>query len=225
MWAGTSSARFSSLAANYHGQFQALFPQDGLEAFWDGAIARQDPRLEGHPCQKGANWKKKTFPLFLHGDGVEYQDRDTLMVWSWGGLMCLFQSLDCHFLIADFPKSCTTAATWDPLMKWLEWSLTALAKGFHPKRDPWNRPLPKGSPMHELMGQQLTPSGMKGIVWCIQGDHEFFSNVLRLPHWSSRNPCWECNCTQPSGPRSFHVLNPDEAAFEEKVFVFSTRDT
>ena len=25
------------------------------------------------------------------------------------------------------------------------------------------------------------------------GDHEFFSNTLKLPHWQSHNPCWECN--------------------------------
>ena len=31
------------------------------------------------------------------------------------------------------------------------------------------------------------------MVWSIQGDHEFFSNVLGLPHWSSHYPCWECD--------------------------------
>ena len=25
------------------------------------------------------------------------------------------------------------------------------------------------------------------------GDHEFFSNTLGLPHWSSKAPCWECD--------------------------------
>ena len=27
----------------------------------------------------------------------------------------------------------------------------------------------------------------------MQGDHEFFSNHLKLPHWASKYPCWECN--------------------------------
>ena len=39
----------------------------------------------------------------------------------------------------------------------------------------------------------------KGCIFSIQGDHEFYSNVLKLPHWASHYPCWECDCENFSG--------------------------
>ena len=79
--------------------------------------------------------KRKVVPLFIHGDGVEYQSRDTLMVWSFGSVLSLFSdSLMKHFLMAMFPKLATSASTWPAIMKWLVWSFDALAKGYHPKK-------------------------------------------------------------------------------------------
>ena len=40
----------------------------------------------------------------------------------------------------------------------------------------------KGQPLHQ---------GFKGVVLSIIGDHEYFSNTLGLPYWSSHYPCWE----------------------------------
>ncbi len=91
------------------------------------------------------DWQSKCVPLFVHADGVEFQTRDTLLAWSWGCLLALFNSLDCQLLFTFFPKSCTAETTWDPLMKYFVWSLQALAKGIHPTCDPDNKPLKKGS--------------------------------------------------------------------------------
>ena len=62
------------------------------------------------------------------------------------------------------------------------------------------------------------------MLWAIQGDHEFFSNNLTLPHWASKKPsCWECNCKSESTPenlwyktlekgkQSFKVITNEEA--------------
>ena len=41
----------------------------------------------------------------------------------------------------------------------------------------------------------MSPGNHRGIIWSLQGDHEFFSNVVGLPHWQSNYPCWECDAS------------------------------
>ena len=60
----------------------------------------------------------------------------------------------------------------------------------HPKKDPWGKPLTKGL-LAELAGQPLT----KGHH--IQGDAEFYANVLKPPHWQNQYPCHECDAQRP----------------------------
>ena len=139
--------------------------------------------------------EKTTLPLFLHGDGVEYQTRDSLMIYSWGSLLQQMSSLSSHFYIASFPKSCTVPETWDTMQEWICWSFAALQNGYHPSHDPWGKPLKKDSPFFLEKGKPLA-KGLKGVLWSIQGDHAFFSNSLKLPHWASKSPCWECSCSK-----------------------------
>jgi hypothetical protein len=161
--------------------------------------ASGDDRLKNHPMTLQKDWKDKTVPLFLHGDGVSFQQRDTLLAYSWGSLLSFFSSLDSHFLISLFPKSCTMESTWDPLMKWLVWSFNALQKGKHPDKDPDGNSFPAASMFEELKGEVLTPGNFRAVIWSIQGDHEFFANVLKLPHWSTASPCWECDAKRDNG--------------------------
>jgi hypothetical protein len=185
---------FSNLAKGYPTQFESLLQTAGLEDFWSGAQKTNDDRLWNHPMTLESDWKRKTIPIFIHGDGVEFQERDSLMVWSWGSLLSLFSSLDNHLLISVFPKSCTCTETWQPIMKWLVWSLKAMLQGVHPEQDPDGMPFAEDSCFALEKGQPLTPFGLRCVVWSIQGDHDFFANVLGLPHWSKMHPCWECDC-------------------------------
>ena len=131
----------------------------------------KDDRLMAHPIcldkrtgvAKGkVQDKSLTIPLFLHADGVEYQQRDSLLVWNWGGFLNAYSSLTSHFLIAGFPKSCTIHdKTWKPLMDWILWSFEALQDGVHPSYGPDNGPLPKGSVFEKLAGQPLTQRGFR----------------------------------------------------------------
>ena len=186
---------FSTLAKEYPEKFSAMFCIEDLEKFWEASLKTGDDRLKGHPVTSRPDWKKKVVPLFVHGDGVEFQTRDSLMVWSFGSLLSLFGSLDSHLLMAVFPKSCTSEDTWLPFWKWFVWSFKALLSGKHPTLDPDNKPLEKDSPFYLAKGQLLTPNGIRAIIWSIQGDHDFFSNVLGLPHWRNAHPCWECDCS------------------------------
>lgn len=187
---------FANLGKYSHQQFAALFSIDSLEQFWTNTQRLNDDRLFAHPILEAADWKTRCIPIFIHADGVEFQSRDTLLAFSWGNLLSPSASLDSHFLIALFAKSCTANTTWQPMMKWLVWSLVALMKGKHPEADPDGNPLQKGTIFAKLQGLDLVPGRFKGILWSIQGDHEMFANVLKLPHWKSHRPCWECDCTQ-----------------------------
>ena len=140
------------------------------------------------------DWKEKTIPVFIHGDGVEFQERDQLMVWSWGPLLSKAASLETNMLICAIPKSCSFAGTWSPIMNLLVWSFKALLQGLHPTVDCFGNPLENGGEFTNEKGQLLTPMGYKCVLWAIEGDHDFFSNVLGLPHWTSVAPCWECDC-------------------------------
>ena len=190
--------------------FQKLWGlgKDCLQNFWKTLEKVKEEKLTGHPMTLEKDWKNTTIPLFIHGDGVEFQSRDSLLVFSWGGLLNrMSSSLESHFLLAAFPKSSTSnllkkgalekgpleKGTWPPIWEVLKWSFEALAAGRHPSHGPDHKPLEKGSLMCQLRGQPLHPDGYKAVVWSIQGDHEFFSNVLGLPHWSSHYPCWECD--------------------------------
>ena len=72
----------SNIAAKYQA-FQELFAIDKLEAFWSN-VKDDDPhwvRLERSSIDP-----KTCIPVWVHGDGVEYQDRDSLMVLQLGAL-------------------------------------------------------------------------------------------------------------------------------------------
>ena len=81
------------------------------------------------------------------------------------------------------------------MYKWMKWSIEGLSKRLHPETGPEGEPLPKG--MEALVGQQLVPGGYRAAIWNIQGDADFCSNTLGLPHWASKFPCWECDCQRP----------------------------
>ena len=170
-----------------------------LENFWKKVEDLQDPKLSDHPLKKGfssfekSSWREKTIPIIIHGDGVEYHNRDSLMVWSWAPLLNQLPSLESHSLLCVWPKSCQVPETFQPIWTWLKWSFEALAKGYHPTVDPWGEPLKKGV-MQDMQGQPLHTKHYRCFVWSILGDQEFFSNTLDLPHWASHYPCHQCDC-------------------------------
>ena len=51
--------------------------------------------------------------------------------------------------------------------------------------------------MAELAGKPLAKGHHRAIIWAIQGNQEFFSNVLKLSHWQNKYPCHECDAQKP----------------------------
>ena len=76
---------FASLAC--YDMFENLVQSNACETFWDNVEKCKDDRLKEHPM-KTKLWKKLTIPLMVHGDAAEFQSRDSLMIWSWGSLLC-----------------------------------------------------------------------------------------------------------------------------------------
>ena len=216
---------FAELDKSYEEQFHSIFGTHALEEFWTKVERACDDRLTGHPIcfdkrhgvmKDHVQDKAKTIPLFIHGDGVEYQGRDSLFIWNWGGLLNQFNSLSSHFLISAFPKSCTLDDTWAPIMSWVRWSLEALQDGVHPESGPEGDPLPKGF-LEDLAGQPLAKGGYRAVVWSIQGDHGFYSLVLGLPHWNSASPC-DAKAPQVKGKpcppgKSFKILKEEDQKY------------
>ena len=139
----------------------------------------------------GKALEAKSIPLFLHGDGVEYQNRDSMMVWSWGCMLGDQSSLEKHMLLATFPKSCTTKETWPSIWKVLRWSFDALGKGLHPTHDSDGKPLEKGSPLFGKAGKPLHPNGYRAM--CLQCRGTMSSTAI----------IWDC----PIGHPITHVGN------------------
>lgn len=91
-------------------------------------------------------------------------------------------------------------------------------------------PLPKG-PMAELAGQPLTKGLHRGAIFSIQGDQEFISNVLKMPHWMNKHPCAECDCQRPvykkelAPPgKSTKILKSEEQTYHFKTVEESVLD-
>ena len=207
---------------SYPAVWEQMWDVKHLQGFWAKTLEKGDDRIRGHPCTLVKGWQSKTFPCFIHGDGVEFQTRDTMMCWSFGNSLYDQGSLMSHLLCAAFPKSCTTDQTWDPVWEVLKWSFEALAKGKHPMTSPDGKPLEKGSPFWEKRGQSLSPQGYRLIVWHICGDHEFFSNTLKLAHWRHKDCCWACDATQSDGPRPYTNLDWDAFTFLDTTLAKGT---
>ena len=197
---------FASLAD--HGQFNDTFGISKLGEFWQAVEATGDDRLVGHPCTEKPGWQDVTVPVFIHGDGVEFQDRDSILVFSWGSVLCSRSSQDSSLMIANFPKSCTDERTWDSVMKWVRWSFEALQQGKHPSCDPDGVPFSPDSRFYAASGSLLHEKGYTATVWCLEGDHEYFSNVLKLPHWSCHKMCWECDADRTVPCKTWKNLKP-----------------
>jgi hypothetical protein len=202
---------FHSLAG--HMEFDAFFGTKEIRRFWDLVEQSGCPKLQDHPLTMLPGWKDLTIPFWFHGDGVEYHDRDSLMVFSCGSLLGLLSSLDSSLMMAACAKTCTVEptatcpGTW--AVPWQEFvdAFKVLAKGIFPAvcRD--------GTP-HPFAGQRLHPKGYRCFIWVIEGDHDFFSNALKLPHWASHKCCWECNTDTTNEDTDWHVLvNPGWTVF------------
>ena len=205
---------FVSLAQNYPETFQDLMGLDSAKQFWD-EIRTDDFHWTSEYKQRDFS-HEHCIPCWLHGDAVEYADRRSLLVLSWGSLACkdFAPSISCLFA-ACFAKPCISKGaegdTMDPIWSLLRWSFEALLDGRHPSRDAMGNPFAPGSLRAKLAGRPLhQPDPEKPrfrvVLWSIVGDYEFFANDLGLPHWMSSDPCGWCNASRKERRRMWNVF-------------------
>ena len=182
----------ATLAAEYPFQYENLFRPCDAQQFWS-SVNPADPRLQHNPiCRCN---RKQFVPLWLHGDGVEFST-DSMLMFSWGSMLCNASSMESCLLIAAWPKIATSGNkhsgpehTWSEIYRIIAWSFRALWDGKHPTRD-W-----RGEPIADkLAGTLLVPNGTRFCLWQLVGDLEYYANCLHLPHWSCDKYCWLCNC-------------------------------
>ena len=215
---------FWSMMLHYPAEAAILFAIDKVESFWEGVVGTNCPKLDGHPVLSVPNFQTSCIPLFIHGDGVEYSNKDSLMTYSWGALLSAMGSQDSSILLASFPKSCTwqtkampmQETTWYPILRYLAWSFQALFDGVHPILDPDGNPFPAGSMLSQLAGKMLCESGHRCVVWTLEGDQDYFCNVLKLPHWATASPCWACDTCTGDPIKCWKKLKPLEQGWAVK---------
>ena len=177
----------------------------------------RDPVLENHPLKKGAlkkDWKGKTIPIILHGDGVN--TKTGIPLWFGAGHPYLIKKvgIQSHQLLASFPKSCSTTSTF-PSLGMAAMELHSPCKRDSPQRRPFWEAFEKR--YHGRAGRAgFALSRDRAAIWSI-GDNVFFSNTLLLPHWASHFPCWNCdgqNFAESAGGKHVREIRMDKQKFD-----------
>jgi hypothetical protein len=167
-------------------EFESVMRPDLVKPFWDN-VRTDDPKLIilkqelGITCQEELH---QYIPLALHGDGVEFQNGDSLMTWHISSVLTNLAPIDGGLMIAAMPKTCTCPGTWGPMWDVICAGFIVLQSG---QKD--------GKPIAD---------GWKFVIWVLEGDHEHFANVLKLPHWNCNLFCWECWGTKTTGQSYEH---------------------
>ena len=67
-------------------------------------VKDDDPKLHHHPVRRMEDYASRVFPFVSHGDGVSFQDRDSLMTLSAAGLVGDGTTSDSTIFITSWPK-------------------------------------------------------------------------------------------------------------------------
>jgi hypothetical protein len=170
-----------------------------VKDFWRNSDEQQ-PKLQNHPMKLVRSWHSTFIPFMLHGDAAEFQERDSLMIISMRSILTSLPISASQLLIAALPKSCATKATWHQIWTVVKWSFTALFEGRHPLRDHEGNDFPEGSTRKANAGKPLTADGMRGVLFCLAGDMQFFSDEIGFAHSAANAKCSFCqgnNTTHP----------------------------
>lgn len=178
--------------------WRTLFGIQDLEQFWAGHSLDNDPKLYQNEI-KGFSKDKllSMVPLTLHGDGGAFSKTDSLFVISMRAITSATNVSGSQLFLAGIPKVCVNKSE-DPAMDtmtclWnvLKWSFTALIQGTHPARDHNNQPWHDQTQRY-LANKPLNSRGIKGCIFALTGDLEYYQNELKVQAHSFSQCCWLC---------------------------------
>ena len=193
---------FHILHRDYPDEFQKKFVGHPgvLSDFWLHQAG--NPLLEGHPLKNRADWQTTTIALAVHGDATPVSGLGK----GWGKQVDIysFYSLFAHGATRDLMAlmycGFVHLLTKDSMLQvWrlLLWSFKALATGCWPERDPYGKPFANAID-RDRAGTPLAGK-YAAVVWCIEGDLDYYSKNLGLRHWSSGHPCCWCPANKMEG--------------------------
>jgi len=133
-------------------------------------------------------------PLLVHGDGGQFQKRDSILVLSMRSILATENVKTSQLLLAAVPNKCRTKGvlgdTWEQVWTVVAWSFTALFEGKHPRTDHLGNPWPPGSQRALRAGTSMP----KAVIYALGGDLEYLMNEYGLRHHAHANPCSWCPC-------------------------------
>ena len=208
------------MVAHMHSHFPLEFgrrfagPPGAIAGFWS-QVKATDPKWLAwqHALEVKPAFRSHCVPLALHGDGVPVFKGKSLYIVSGASLLASGPSIDQKLLItcywghlANKDKANKTLDTEDQVWRYIQWDLLALWSGLHPTTDPDGQPWARGTAEASAAGKPLA-GGFCAVPWIIKGDLEYYSNVLGLEHWASRDrPCFCCKVDRDANPWTDHRL-------------------
>ena len=131
-------------------------------------------------------------PLWLFGDGAEYQERDSIATVCFGGVCTEGVTLDTAIYIISWPERCAAKFrqghaqdTWHRIYTRVVYCFKTLFFGKYLDVDEFDQPWPAGSDEAARAGQWLTPNEDRFVVWNLEGDRKHNSDDLGLAHHAS----------------------------------------
>eukprot|EP00959_Pyramimonas_sp_CCMP1952_P106802 2232820-Pyramimonas_sp.AAC.1 len=133
---------------------------------------------------------------------------DSVTVISMRGILSNLSASQSQLALVALPKGCQAGSnTWAAIWHVLAWSLSALADGKHPSKQPNGEDWPMGHPRRLLAGKKISAA----VVSVIAGDIEWFCQEFQFPYAMSNYPCAYCMCDNktPPGPCPFNDFRKD----------------
>jgi hypothetical protein len=182
-----------------------VFSFDKVKDFWNGHDS-EDPKLHNNPVTKVKGFRETMVPMLLHGDGGQFQRRDSLNVISLHSVLSSFSTAFKFLFLTAVPKKCTNVdknnndmdtmyAIWQVLV----WNLKAAFKGVHPAKQHTGESWPANSYRAKVAGQQLF-QGYKLWLFGINPDLEYLQNIFGLKCHSFDQCCWMCPANKSNIP-------------------------
>ena len=209
---------FASIYEGYPDTFHNVLvgPPESLATFWSTNLLH--PAMQGHPCL-GDMSRKIPLAMHGDGvpiTGLGKIWSKTAWVYSWCSLLSDTATKDKQFLIGMVWDTLQGPHTMEKFHEVVAWSFKYLQLGIWPMEDHEGKPhlfmhifflvakypmhhsyaplfqhIPRysaGTLGHKKKGTPLA-GGWAGLLFTLQGDMDYFSNVLKLPRWQTKKNC------------------------------------
>ena len=185
--------------------WKTLFGISDIANFWAGHSLAEDPKFfKNYITEHCSGDLDSMVPLALHGDGGAFSRSDSLLVISMRAITSASNVSHSQLFLAGIPKVCVNKSV-DPTMDtmtclWnvLKWSFTALLEGKHPATNHLNEPWHDDGNRF-LANKQLNNKGLRGCIFALTADLEYFQNELKVRAHSFNQCCWLCEAEKLDG--------------------------